>query len=111
MATSSDSRTMATEETPLELTSPGYEYIQILRSYLTEAQRREVQGKVETHFQVHGHGADDDETLAYAELLQGYLTADQKADAVERLELVYRQRGLHVPARVSSRLRRTPPLS
>jgi hypothetical protein len=78
-------------------TGPCYEYIQILRSYLSLDQRIGVRLKVEAHFQIHGRG--DSDGLAYAELLQSYLTRDQKADALERLELVYERRGWRVPAR------------
>lgn len=77
------------ERPPVAQKSPVEEYIAILRSYLTSAQKHEVRRRVERDCLQCGLIS----TLAYADILQSFLTPWQKAGAVERLETVFSNRG------------------
>lgn len=62
--------------------SPVREYISILRSYLTDAQKETVRVQVEALCLRSGMISP----MEYADILQTYLTPYQKAGVVERLE-------------------------
>ena len=81
------------------LGGPCYEYIQILRSYLSDETRAKVKAAVELHCAIHGMPT----RLQYADLLQDQLTPWQCSDARERLELVLQERGW-LRARASRRV-------
>jgi hypothetical protein len=75
---------------PSARTTPIEEYIAVLRSYLTEAQKAEVWSEVEGICQRAGAPIS---TMHYAEVLQSRLTPWQKAGVYERLETIYEERG------------------
>jgi hypothetical protein len=71
------------------LSGPAFEYVQILRSFLSDSQKALVRQQVEANIRMGRHVS----VLGYAEFLQAQLTSWQRASALERLELAYRQHG------------------
>jgi hypothetical protein len=70
---------------PEQERTPAEDYIDILRSYLSGAQKRRLRRLVEQRCLHHGLLS----MIEYADLLQSFLTPCQRAGVVERLEAIF----------------------